>query len=67
MPVPVGINEDTDASVEPRSEDLLFLAASITRKKRSLKKETNPKGQSQTKSSPVQFQKSKANQIMLSN
>jgi len=46
MPVPVGINKDTDASVEPRRWDLFFLAGSITRKK-----EESQKGQSKTKSS----------------
>jgi len=55
MPVPVGINKDTDASVEPRRWDLFFLAGSITRKK-----EESQKGQSKTKSSLVQIQKSKA-------
>ena len=61
-----GTNEDTDASVEPRQWRIpSFLLAPLPGKRKSHKKETNPKGQS--KCSPVQIQKSKAIQIILSN
>jgi len=39
--VPAGINEDIDASVEPRrGRNLLILAGSITRKRKNRKKQT---------------------------
>jgi len=42
MPVPAGLNEDTDAAVEPRGGPPLFLAGSITRTNEESQK-TNPK------------------------
>jgi len=66
MPVPVGINKDTDASLEPRQGRIsTFLLAPLPGKRKSRKKQTNPKGSIKTKSSPVQIQKSKAIHIII--
>jgi len=43
MPVPAGLNEDTDAAVEPRGGPPLFLAGSITRTN-EVSQKANPKG-----------------------
>jgi len=65
----VGKNED--ASVEPRQGRISsFLLAPLGYHEKGRchkKKKTNPKGQSKSKSSPVQIQKSKAIEIILSN
>jgi len=53
IPVPTGKDEDTDTSVEPRQGGISsFLLAPLSGKRKRSQKETNPKGQSKTKSSP---------------
>jgi len=62
MPVPSGLNEDTDdASIEPlRGRISSFLQAPLPGKSKQIQKGS-------TKQKAVQIQKSKAIQIMLSN
>jgi len=49
MSVPAGINEDTDASVEPRRGRISsFLLAPLPGKRKSRKKQTNPNIQKQS-------------------